>query len=142
MTSEPGLCYTFGQRRGFPRRASIRQAAGIASGTEAGLGSAKDPVDVLVTAVASADESVKQTPELLPVLKQAGVVDSGGKGLFFVLEGMLRHVYGESLETPTMSVQPISSMQMPCSKAMRCATGVTGGVTIGATGRPWGISFG
>src|SRR5512139_3053611 len=35
-------------------------AKGIASGTEAGLGSAKDPVDILVTAVASADESVKQ----------------------------------------------------------------------------------
>jgi DAK2 domain fusion protein YloV len=40
------------------------------------------------------------------------VVDSGGKGLFFILEGMLRHIYGESLETPTMTVQPISSMQM------------------------------
>jgi DAK2 domain fusion protein YloV len=49
---------------------------------------------------------------MLPVLKQAGVVDSGGKGLFFILEGMLRHVHGESLETPTMTVQPISSMQM------------------------------
>jgi hypothetical protein len=61
-------------------------------------------------AVASADETVRQTPELLPVLKQAGVVDSGGKGLFFILEGMLRHVYGESLETPLASVQPLSSM--------------------------------
>ena len=40
------------------------------------------------------------------------MVDSGGKGLFFILEGMLRHVYGESLETPTMTVQPISSMKM------------------------------
>jgi hypothetical protein len=30
--------------------------------------------------------------------------------LFFILEGMLRHVYGESLETPTMSVQPLSAM--------------------------------
>jgi dihydroxyacetone kinase-like predicted kinase len=38
------------------------------------------------------------------------VVDSGGKGLFFLLEGMLRHVYGESLETPTMSVKSLSAM--------------------------------
>ncbi len=75
-------------------------AKGIASGTEAGLGSARDAMDILEAAVKSADESVQQTPELLPVLKQAGVVDSGGKGLFFILEGMLRHAYGEPLDTP------------------------------------------
>ena len=66
-------------------------AKGVASGTEAGLGSAKDAFDILETAVQSADDAVKQTPELLPVLKQAGVVDSGGKGLFIILEGMLRN---------------------------------------------------
>ena len=87
-------------------------AKGIAAGTEASLGSAKDAVDILETAVQSADESVKQTPELLPVLKQAGVVDSGGKGLFFIIEGMLRHVYGESLETPLASVQALSAMNL------------------------------
>jgi DAK2 domain fusion protein YloV len=87
-------------------------AKGIAAGTEAGLGSAKDAIDMLEIAVKSADEAVQSTPDLLPVLKQAGVVDSGGKGLFFILEGMLRHVYGESLDTPTMSVQPLSAMSM------------------------------
>ena len=35
------------------------------------------------------------TPKLLPVLAQAGKVDSGGKGLFFILEGMLRALTGE-----------------------------------------------
>jgi len=83
---------------------------GIAAGTEASLGSAHDAIDILEVAVKSADESVKQTPELLPVLKQAGVVDSGGKGLFFILEGMLRHVYGESLDTPLISVHALSAM--------------------------------
>jgi len=82
----------------------------VAIATEAALGSAKDAVEILEVAVKAADEAVKNTPELLPVLKQAGVVDSGGKGLFFILEGMLRHVYGESLETPTMSVQSLSAM--------------------------------
>ena len=85
-------------------------AKGIASGTEAGLGSAKDTMDILEVAVRSADESVQQTPELLPVLKQAGVVDSGGKGLFFILEGMLRHAYGEPLDTPLMNVRSLSTM--------------------------------
>ena len=87
-------------------------ARGVAEATEAALGSTDDPIAILEIAVKAADEWVNKTPEMLPVLKQAGVVDSGGKGLFFILEGMLRHVYGESLETPTVTVQPISSMQM------------------------------
>jgi DAK2 domain fusion protein YloV len=87
-------------------------AKAIAAGTESSLGSAKDAFDILETAVEAADESVKQTPDLLPILKQAGVVDAGGKGLFFMLEGMLRHVYGESLDTPLARVQPLSAMNL------------------------------
>jgi DAK2 domain fusion protein YloV len=87
-------------------------ARGVAEATEAALSSTNDPITILEVAVKAADEWCQKTPEMLPVLKQAGVVDSGGKGLFFILEGMLRHVYGESLETPTLTVQPISSMQM------------------------------
>ncbi|RJP52292.1 MAG: DAK2 domain-containing protein [Anaerolineaceae bacterium] len=84
----------------------------IANAAESSLGSAKDAIEILEIAVKAADEAVKRTPEQLPVLKQAGVVDSGGKGLFFILEGMLRHIYGESLETPTMSIQPMSAMNL------------------------------
>ena len=84
----------------------------VANAAEAALESAKDPVELLEIVVKAADEAVKNTPEQLPVLKQAGVVDSGGKGLFFILEGMLRHVYGESLETPLISVQPLSVMNL------------------------------
>jgi DAK2 domain fusion protein YloV len=84
----------------------------IASATEAALGSVQDAIELLEVAVKAADEAVQKTPDLLPVLKQAGVVDAGGKGLFFILEGMLRHVHGESLETPTMTVQPISVMKL------------------------------
>src|SRR5512133_1495591 len=87
-------------------------ARGVAEATEAALASTNDAIEILEVAVKAADEAVKNTPELLPVLKQAGVVDSGGKGLFFILEGMLRHVYGESLETPTMSVQSLSAMNL------------------------------
>ena len=83
-----------------------------ANAAEAARGSVKDAIELLEVAVKAADEAVKKTPELLPILKQAGVVDSGGKGLFFFLEGMLRHIYGESLETPTMQVQPLSAMSL------------------------------
>lgn len=84
----------------------------IANATEAVRTSAKDAIEVLEIAVKAADEAVKKTPEMLPVLKQAGVVDSGGKGLFFILEGMLRHVYGESLDAPTIQIQPMNAMNL------------------------------
>ncbi len=67
--------------------------------------------DLFVKVVKSADDSVINTPELLPVLKQAGVVDSGGKGLFIILEGMLKHINNESLETPEISLEPLSQIK-------------------------------
>lgn len=85
---------------------------GVADATESALQSTSDAITIFEVAVRAADEAVQRTPDLMPLLKQAGVVDSGGKGLFFILEGMLRHIYGESLETPLMSVQPISAMNL------------------------------
>lgn len=83
-----------------------------ANAAESASGSVKDALELLEAAVRAADEAVRKTPEQLPILKQAGVVDSGGKGLFFFMEGMLRYVYGESLETPTMQVQSLSAMSL------------------------------
>jgi uncharacterized protein len=69
-------------------------------------------LQLLERVVDAADESVRRTPDLLPVLKEAGVVDSGGKGLFFMLEGMLRFAYGQPLDKPGATVQPLSSVAM------------------------------
>ena len=49
---------------------------------------------MLERTVRAADRSVANTPNLLPVLAQAGKVDSGGKGLFYILEGIYREVSG------------------------------------------------
>ncbi|MGN0536868.1 MAG: DAK2 domain-containing protein [Acutalibacteraceae bacterium] len=49
----------------------------------------KDPIIVLSAISAAADEALKQTPEQLPVLKKAGVVDAGGKGLCVIFDGMV-----------------------------------------------------
>jgi DAK2 domain fusion protein YloV len=68
--------------------------------------------ELLERIVVAADESVQRTPELLPVLKEAGVVDSGGMGLFLILEGMLRAVYSLPLDQPVTSVQPLSSLNL------------------------------
>ena len=46
---------------------------------------------------AHGEEVLKKTPELLPVLKEAGVVDSGGAGLMAVMEGALRSLRGEKI---------------------------------------------
>jgi DAK2 domain fusion protein YloV len=48
--------------------------------------------------VAAARAAVAKTPEMLPILKQAGVVDSGGQGLATFLEGMWRYARGESVQ--------------------------------------------
>ncbi len=53
---------------------------------------------VLAAAVEGAREAVARTPELLPVLKEAGVVDAGAQGLFVFLDGMLRGMRGEPID--------------------------------------------
>ena len=65
-------------------------AKDTAAGAEHQFRTNDDLCEMLAKLVEAADQSVQRTPELLPVLKEAGVVDSGGKGLFFILEGMLR----------------------------------------------------
>jgi len=44
------------------------------------------------------EEMLQQTPEMLPVLKKAGVVDAGGRGLLFVIEGYLKVLRGEEIQ--------------------------------------------
>jgi uncharacterized protein len=87
-------------------------AKDICSEAEAAILETDDLRVLLERIINAADISVKHTPELLPILKQAGVVDSGGKGLFFLLEGMLRHLNNLPLETPVATVQPLSHMNL------------------------------
>jgi len=56
-----------------------------------------DITEVLTDVVTEAKASLNRTPELLPVLKEVGVVDSGGQGLVFVYEGFLSVLTGEEL---------------------------------------------
>ncbi len=53
---------------------------------------------VLAAAVEAAEESVARTPSLLPVLREAGVVDAGGEGLYRVLQGGLRGLLGRPVQ--------------------------------------------
>lgn len=66
----------------------------VAEAAEAAAGETADMAHILAQVVSKAREALEQTPEQLPVLKQAGVVDSGGAGLVTILEGMLMFVQG------------------------------------------------
>jgi uncharacterized protein len=58
----------------------------------AALENGNDPCTVWQAVCNGAEEALKQTPEFLPVLKRAGVVDAGGKGLCCIFEGMLSYL--------------------------------------------------
>lgn len=57
-----------------------------------------DCIQVMEKMVLEANESLQRTPELLPVLAEVGVVDSGGKGLCTILEGFLSALKGEVIQ--------------------------------------------
>lgn len=60
-----------------------------------------DLIQLMEEIVVAAQDALNQTPELLPVLKEVGVVDSGGQGLLFVYEGFLASLKGEALPAKT-----------------------------------------
>jgi DAK2 domain fusion protein YloV len=73
-------------------------AKDIAQAAENAFTISTDLAEILTIIIKEADKSVQNTPNLLPILKQAGVVDSGGKGLYFFLEGMQRFINNLPLE--------------------------------------------
>ncbi len=67
-------------------------AAKEASSTES------DNLEKIIEAVVSeARASVERTPDLLPVLRESGVVDAGGQGLYIILEGLLAYLQGKEI---------------------------------------------
>jgi len=93
----------------------VREAASAAQ-VQASSGS-DDLKSVLEAAVDAASESVAKTPTLLPVLREAGVVDAGGQGLYTILEGALRYLRGEGeqmqLRKPQIIVSDIPATRLP-----------------------------
>ena len=69
-----------------------------------------DIVKIMEAVLEEAKESLKRTPDLLPVLKEVGVVDSGGQGLVYVYEGFLKVLKGEDVEeTSSTSGEPVNT---------------------------------
>ncbi|HLO04841.1 MAG TPA: DAK2 domain-containing protein, partial [Symbiobacteriaceae bacterium] len=68
-----------------------------------------DPVALLKGIVEAAEVSLAHTPELLPVLKKSGVVDSGGKGYTVILHGMFEVLSGGVTVEAPAAAKPVAS---------------------------------
>jgi hypothetical protein len=115
-----------GMARGLARKRrfnGLDLAHGLALGSETAYAAVKKPVEgtiltvireasvaakvaaelddsietVLAATVDAAEKSVARTPSLLPILREAGVVDSGGEGLYRLFQGALKFVVGEAV---------------------------------------------
>ena len=65
-----------------------------------------DAIAVLKAALEGAKVALAKTPDMLPVLKEVGVVDSGGQGLVYILEGFVAAATGEYLDSEEFQATP------------------------------------
>lgn len=80
----------------------------------------RDLYFVLERVLERCQQALRRTPDLLPVLKQAGVVDSGGQGLVYLLEGMVRYAHGE-LRAEALESLEIAPAALPAQSAQTLA---------------------
>ncbi len=71
-----------------------------------------DAVEVMRAALDGAKRALAKTPEMLPVLKEVGVVDSGGQGLVFIYEGFLAALTGEYIASEDFKATPAVMTEM------------------------------
>jgi len=87
-------------------------AADIAAKTDS-----ENLLPVVETATEAARDSVARTPDLLPVLREAGVVDAGGQGLYILLDGALHFLKGEADKMKCHKPQLVSA-NLPLASKM------------------------
>ncbi len=100
------LAAAFQEASKLAYRAVIRPVEGtiltvireVAEAAQRGAAQGDDIVAQMQEIVTAARQAVAKTPDLLPILKQAGVVDAGGQGLATVLEGIWRYTRGEAIQ--------------------------------------------
>lgn len=95
-----------------PTEGTILTVARIASErAKQAFGEGKDALEVFAAAVEGAKTALAETPELLPVLKKAGVVDAGGRGFVLILEGMMSVLSGQGIISTKASAEAESTPQ-------------------------------
>jgi DAK2 domain fusion protein YloV len=82
-----------------------------------------DIISMMEATVKAAADSVANTPRLLKVLKDAGVVDAGGQGIYTLLEGALRYLRGET-ELMRLRKPQIIVSELPYTAPLTSASGI------------------
>lgn len=77
---------------------------------EAACTSHRDIADLMDRIVQRAKDALARTPEMLPILQKAGVVDSGGSGLVYILEGMAQSLRGKQIEIPAAAPAAVEDL--------------------------------
>ena len=95
-----------------PKEGTILTVARAAADKAAEMaGKTNDVVEFADAVIAAAEETLAKTPEMLPVLKQAGVVDSGGQGLVTVLKGGYDALIGKEVDYSLEATPEVSKPQ-------------------------------
>ena len=71
-----------------------------------------DAIEVMRATLDGANGALKKTPDMLPVLKEVGVVDSGGQGLVYIYEGFLSALTGEYIASEEFEATPAVMSEM------------------------------
>ncbi|GAB6708356.1 DAK2 domain-containing protein [Streptococcus uberis] len=87
-------------------------ARGAASAALKKSDSTNDAIEVMASALKGAKNALAKTPELLPVLKEVGVVDSGGQGLVFIYEGFMSALNGDYVASEDFKATPANMAEM------------------------------
>ncbi|MBJ6745574.1 DAK2 domain-containing protein [Streptococcus sp. 121] len=85
---------------------------GAAIGAVKKAETSNDAVEVMEAALEGAKTALAKTPDMLPVLKEVGVVDSGGQGLVFIYEGFLSALNGEYIASEDFEATPAMMGEM------------------------------
>lgn len=97
-----------------PKEGTILTVArGMAEKAEELAGEATDLESFMESIIAYGNEVLEKTPDMLPVLKQAGVVDSGGQGLMQVMKGAYDSLTGKVTETVKIEEAPVKKVEIP-----------------------------
>lgn len=78
-----------------------------------------DVAEFLAAFIAEGEKSLEKTPELLPALKKAGVVDAGGKGLLVILEGMQQVISGGAVIRSESETRPAAPAAVAAAGAVQ-----------------------
>jgi len=85
-----------------PREGTILTVAReAASAAERAAADSEDVVAFMARLLAEAERALARTPELMAALREAGVVDAGGKGFVRMIEGVVRFIEGDPMNPPT-----------------------------------------